>query len=429
MITPNRDGTEDNHNMRSGDAVSYQNLLLEDDDNEEEDDDNIFDDDIDDAELRSVQGSIRSGGNSGQQEFKDLSNVLAESSKGKRSSAVKMFNQFLAASNIPHTLITIPKVLFTKSLFGKFPDFMMNLKEPNSICCQTNVDYLSHIKCIWQDTNPRHFDNAIGAASYKKLRRNVRNAYLRRCIAQKIPFATAREAMTADHLDYLLKVCFRSDTLQSIRDRCLMAFDWCAIGRINEVYNFRLDEDVVWEKASQSANANRMVFKMLRGKTGVLEDLLVYPHRNNWIVCPFHSLACLLVVLKRDEGRLFTDNEDSSTGEAQHVNRVLKSIYEAWKQSSDKEGVDGLKKYVTHEIRHGSASHCNEHPLMQTAWLLFQGGWALDKVQTLFNYLAGSVKIASKAGLAMSSWEALESCGFCPGAYIVSYKNMINQCG
>ena len=400
---------------------------LNEDDEDDEVDNGLFDGSIlgDESQggmdLGSELGSTLNEGDSfieSGNNFVDMTDLLADSSKGKRSSSIKMFNQFLKTMKglELYTWETLPPHKFSLQLLGRFPTYMMSLTETKKIACQTCLDYVSHIKCAWQGkySGDRRYDSIISDDRYRKLRKNITKAYIRRCIAQNIPFATTKESMSSEHLTYLLEMCFKIDTLQALRDRCLFAFDWVAIGRINEVFGFKFLEHVFHQKASQRCNANRMVFKMMRGKTGKYEDLLVYLHRDNWKVCPFHSLASLLVVLHKEGGRLFTDNEDGHKGDVQHVNRVLKNIYEAWIKDN-KDGVIGFKQFTSHHIRRGATQHGNEHPLMQTAWLLFQGGWSLDRVQTLFNYLAGSVKIASKAGLAMTDWEALEGCGFCPG--------------
>jgi hypothetical protein len=345
----------------------------------------------------------------------DLSKDLSASSRGKRSAAQKMFNLFLTEIDMEFTLTTLPTSLFNLELLGKFADYMMKLTGAAQVCCQTCLDYLSAVKCWWQDEHRNHFSVEVGDNRYGKLRKNIKKAYIRRCIELNIPFAKTRESVTEDHLEYLLNVLFEEDSEQSIRDRCLLVFDWVAIGRISEVFGLVLNKDVLYKRSAHVGNANAMQITMLRTKTMTIESLLVYPHISKWILCPFHALACLLVTMNRPELRLFSGHGHDTESDVQHVNRILKSIYEAWMRS-EKSGIPpDFSKYSSHAFRRGATNYGNEHPLMQTAWLLFQGGWSLDKVQTLFNYLTGSHKIASRAGLAMAGWQSLQGCGFSPG--------------
>jgi hypothetical protein len=41
-------------------------------------------------------------------------------------------------------------------------------------------------------------------------------------------------------------------------------------------------------------------------------------------------------------------------------------------------------------------------------------GWTLEKLQTLFTYLTGSVKSDTQVARALSGWGSVEKGGFCP---------------
>jgi hypothetical protein len=49
-----------------------------------------------------------------------------------------------------------------------------------------------------------------------------------------------------------------------------------------------------------------------------------------------------------------------------------------------------------------------------TQWLVARGGWTLDGLQTVFNYIAGTAKSDARVGRALSGWKHTDSGGACP---------------
>jgi hypothetical protein len=64
--------------------------------------------------------------------------------------------------------------------------------------------------------------------------------------------------------------------------------------------------------------------------------------------------------------------------------------------------------------RSGSATFANEHREMQTQWILPRGGWTLDGVQTIFNYVSGTGKTDARVGRALSGWPSIQDGGVSP---------------
>jgi hypothetical protein len=120
--------------------------------------------------------------------------------------------------------------------------------------------------------------------------------------------------------------------------------------------------------------------------------------------------------------------------EAKHVNKVLKALYEEWVKLGGLEQNGGVPEgedpdspfmlYTSHAQRHCSAETSNEHPDIQTQWLIPRGAWTLDQIQTLFNYIAGTAKSDKFLGRVLSGWPSATAGGFCPGVMVL-YKNIM----
>lgn len=252
------------------------------------------------------------------------------------------------------------------------------------------------------------------ASKYKQLRINVKKEYMERCVRLGIELKTLTPSITQDDFVLMLRQLFKQNSKTSLKDFALLVFNWHAIGRISEVYGFKLFKDVNY-RAATPVNPDCITLKVLRSKNLFeVTQLHIYVHAKYWELCPFFALGTMLVACQESsEVPMFSSvhHMDNVKGAAQHVNNMLKSLNAQFIK-------DGRKQnsiYTSHSMRHGSAEHSNEHPQMQTSWLLFAGGWALDQMQTLFNYIAGTSKTATKTGRAKSDWADLDNGGYCPG--------------
>ena len=105
----------------------------------------------------------------------------------------------------------------------------------------------------------------------------------------------------------------------------------------------------------------------------------------------------MIVCCSCGAGQLFADIPDD--GEANYINRVLASLV----GDADENLTPEL---TSHSGRSGPASFANEHKDMQTQWLIQRGGWTVDGLLTVFNYIAGTANIDSRVGRVLSAWES-----------------------
>jgi hypothetical protein len=166
-----------------------------------------------------------------------------------------------------------------------------------------------------------------------------------------------------------------------------------------------------------------MVLNLYRAKTNGTQQLNVFLHHHNWTICPMHALGSMIAVNKKASHRVFPGVVKKN--ESKHVNKVLKGLYEEWVLQGGLEKNNGVPLgeapdspfmlYTSHAQRHGSAESSNEHPDIQTQWIIPRGAWTLDQIQTLFNYIAGTAKSDKYLGRVLAGWPSATAGGFCPG--------------
>jgi hypothetical protein len=155
--------------------------------------------------------------------------------------------------------------------------------------------------------------------------------------------------------------------------------------------------------------------KLLRMKTGGEQTLGVVLHHHSWAVCPFHALGTM-IICNNPVSRGMFENVPIK-GEAKYMNRILRVLYDQWDDDLERDDDDphDFLLYTSHSQRHGSAETGNEHPDIQTQWLIPRGAWTLDQIQTIFNYIAGTAKSDTYVARAVAGWPSAESGGQCPG--------------
>lgn len=155
---------------------------------------------------------------------------------------------------------------------------------------------------------------------------------------------------------------------------------------------------------------NALGLMMSRLKTSVESDLLVFVHADSYKVCPFHALATMLITNNPTDA-MFPCILPGS--ESQYVNKLLARLLE--ELSDDDSAVYRMtERLLSHSMRSGGASFANEHSDIQTSWIVLRGGWTLEGLQTVFNYLCGSVKTDSRVARALSGWPNALRGGNCP---------------
>jgi hypothetical protein len=216
--------------------------------------------------------------------------------------------------------------------------------------------------------------------------------------------------MKPSDIAIMCELLFKNDKdyLHNYRNRCLLIMQWQTFGRINEVAALRLTDINLFEGDGRHCC---LEVDLCRKKVSTKQKNLMFIHRDNWVMCPLHALACYLAVVHVGNN-LF----DSIGPEASFVNDLMKKLYVIWGEDSAISTRYLLTPSLTsHSARRGSASSAHAHPEIHLDWLNDRGGWKMSTLMTIFNYLSASQKNDGRVGRVISGWNHPDHGGLAPG--------------
>ncbi len=338
----------------------------------------------------------------------DLENVAEDvgaSYEKTLKTALNHFKAYLEYIKLPNssalTLETLRKEDITEDFFGKFGAYLMTKTSIKK--CDSALANLSKIKV--------HLDKiykglpifALGQTFYATLRQRITKRYMLACAASNTKMNDHSVPMQEMDLLWLCGSLFRKNTWEGIVNRCLLVLQWQVLGRISEVSKLTFD-DIKYR--SRKATPSCLAISLSRVKVGIQHEVLVLVHATHWEVCPVHALACLVVGCVNSTN-LFSVIAQGS--EASYTNRLLALLSTEYNATSEDNDLDWeLSEHLTSQsTRSGSATFANEHSEMQTQWIIPRGGWTLEGVQTIFNYVSGTSLTDARVGRALSGWESV----------------------
>lgn len=138
-----------------------------------------------------------------------------------------------------------------------------------------------------------------------------------------------------------------------------------------------------------------------------MSEVRMFIHKDNFLVCPMHALATLIVVGKVGEKLFRSISEKNCSG---HLNKELKRLtIEA--RAQKKVITPGL---TSHSLRSGSATSCNEHKHVKDSDVTLRGGWSKRGFDNSLLYKFGTLKTDGAAGRVLSGWPCTDNGGICP---------------
>jgi integrase len=345
----------------------------------------------------------------------NIAHDIGEERLGVTRTAVTHFNKFLLRARIDDdklTLTAFNKITnidldeVTPELMGKFGDYLHRVAKIRKV--GTAHEYLGAVKCSLVKRFPTLERSQFAGSWYTSLRNRIDRLYVIDCKTNGTRKKDSAPTMQESDLKLLSAALIKKNTREADKNRTLFVWQWQGMGRISEICGLKLQS---LKDYTTREIRHAICFLLIRTKTLVETDLLVFLHADTWEICPFHSLATTIVTTCPTDA-LFPQIAERS--ESEYVNRVLAQLL-AELAAADGEDVDKLtQKLLSHSTRSGSASHANAHSDVQTSWVVLRGGWTLDGLQTVFNYLCGSAKTDSKVGRALSGWPSAHRGGNCP---------------
>lgn len=267
-------------------------------------------------------------------------------------------------------------------LFGKFCEYMFSVEGVELGTCH---GYMSGLRTSILKKH-KHC-NLFDGTWYTALRRKVMQVFFtdRASKGQRVQESAVK--MQEEDLELLCGILLKVDSRTSSLNRCLLVLQWHVLGRIAELGELRIaDITFVCNRFTTC-----LCIDVNRFKTNLQQDIHVFIHNNSWKVCPFHALASMLILHNPTE---FVFKESlGTTSITSHLNSLLDELYNYWKDDEEFQQyittklTSGLK---THSVRAGSINAAGYHHGLLIQWLIQRGGWAVDGMQTIFNYLAGA---------------------------------------
>ena len=189
-------------------------------------------------ELTSDDGSV----------LDDLDENLADSTSReyKRSLRTVMnhFNNFICkshgidAARYPYPVYNdeyFKEVKTTSDIFGRFANFIIDTVKIKKPKCALN--YISKLRMKVESENPG--TTVFNGTWYRNLRLNIMKEYVKKCARDGTKLSDQAPEMTMKDLRAISEILFRRDTSQSISHRCLLIFQWQALGRISEISSMK----------------------------------------------------------------------------------------------------------------------------------------------------------------------------------------------
>ena len=337
-----------------------------------------------------------------QSRFANVADRTTPSTVSGRKTALMHFNKFLVAlhSEVPSTFayttfdaIPAAQLLHFRAVFGRFPTYLKsdaNIKKGG-----TNLLYVSKMQCVIKEKCPT--SDITDDKWYSTLRYHIKAEYNMQCAETGETYSDSAPPMTReDHL-YCARLLFGANTNEAFLDRDLLNKLRQSLGRVTEIAHIKCRDYSLYK----GRNSSTLSAHIKRIKTGVEQDLTMFMDRDSYLLCPLHSLATV-IALSASSDEIFPQISEKS--EAQYVNRLLSRLCE--QASLEILGADHplTKALTSHSPRHGSATEANEHPMIQTSWIVPRGGWTLSRMEQIFAYIAGTRKTDVRVARVLSGW-------------------------
>lgn len=287
--------------------------------------------------------------------------------------------------------------LVTEDLIGKFFDYLMNVEKVKS--GGTMESYLSHLKDII--IRRMGADHAlVKSKMFADLRRTLKKSYQEKGYRPQNSIA-----MTIDDLKEIAKILFleKCDAKAGLMNRAALCFQWQLLGRISEVAALEV-QHLTW---TSGLDVRTISIKMARSKTVSDQKLLIFPHPDNYLICPLHALASWLIVYGATT-LLFPSLVNSASAS---TNAFIKDAIKI--ANKEKEAV--TEKLSSHSLRSGGATYLTMAKEVSEIDIGRRGAWSVNGQKPQNIYMQYTQYNDAIVGRALSEWKGpyLQTGGKC----------------
>ena len=227
-------------------------------------------------------------------------------------------------------------------------------------------------------------------AWYSELRHEIKQKFSRRCFDQGISAMTKSTGCYEPDLKVICAFLLSEDSLKNIASRCHLLTEYHCAGRAGEI------KHTVYDHMTFDSNARCLALDWAQSKTGKEKTCNIFPHRNDFKVCPFHALFCYFVSTgHRSSTSPFVFDEMQGAKPGSHVNAAFHYFYE--KSNLAFTIQQGL---TAKSLRTGSCNVIAECVGLNAA--IHRGDWSMEQICAAFEYLTNTSESDKKAGRALS---------------------------
>eukprot|EP00457_Paulinella_chromatophora_P000679 gb/GEZN01000679.1/.p1 GENE.gb/GEZN01000679.1/~~gb/GEZN01000679.1/.p1 ORF type:complete len:1182 (-),score=133.34 gb/GEZN01000679.1/:312-3833(-) len=228
---------------------------------------------------------------------------------------------------------------------------------------------------------------------YSILRRNTEDAFMARCISQGL---LGKEKADPVYERDLLVICswlLKSATTKGMAQRCYLILVYHCCGRAGEL------SKTVYSHLLYDNYFGCVTLDWTQAKTARMKCVNVFPHISSFIICPLHALFCYFVC-SGATSRLVDFVFDELATVSASTNKVNSVFANFFKECLEAQTVqEGL---TSRGLRVGSANVIAD--LVSLAAAINRGGWNMEGVTTLFEYLLQVMSTDRRAGRVLSGW-------------------------
>jgi hypothetical protein len=340
---------------------------------------------------------------------RDIAEELRGSSAQKHDSIVS--NKFFIYNGFHVRDLKGKTLAEQRQIFGCFPNQLFDSFTKEGVpAYQTSMNYMSALAQVFKKELYENGDKGIFQDTnwYSQIRNKVFKKYMGWSQETGKPLIESPDPLTEESLRLLCEYEFKLGTRKGLWVRCYMTVMWTTLGRAAEVSKLTLSNlDYDWANHCLVAN----LIRTKGAKVSRISGLGLFIRRDTWMHCPVHTIGSHLMqhpMLESESqhGYWFPDLANKN------VSTLINNELKAFRNSLPAD--EAQLNITAHSSRHGSAQAANANPTVNVTWIIERGEWALDRLNTAFEYIFGSARNDRKVARVLSGWKNADYGGIPP---------------
>jgi hypothetical protein len=308
--------------------------------------------------------------------------------------ALNQFDTFLSSKGVRTPFMELnEEYLCDLTLFGEFATFLVDFATErnngiNKIMRDTALQYISGVKTSIK----RRFPNSAiwrDESWYTKLRAEMETTYDRYSILSGLPLTEKSDPIYRDSMLSIGEHYIQVGSSQAMEKRAIICLTYAAVGRSGEAAKTRIDSldfDTSMECITLDWNELKTVNSV---------KMPLFADKYSPEMCVYHSLASYFICCSSNDPWLFPNFENVKTPAAS-ITRWFKDLI--------KEKVIPNKIYNGTSLRIGSVNEIVNNRNCELIHGIARGGWSVESINTIFEYLICSMKTIAVGGRCLAGW-------------------------